>query len=188
MLNNEKSDPCENCFYEEGSKYCIEYCPYEASSAQEPVANEMNKIVMQSIEEEDKFIFTTIKPYCEKIAKREISKKDLEKALLQYFGKDSCDAISRKDAVRCVLSSMFLSEASEKIERLPGVSMNSADGHWVIQPDFKYGNYVQCLHCQAYICTLDYHGKYVYDSYCPNCGRKMDSIKELVDALGSENI
>lgn len=32
------------------------------------------------------------------------------------------DAVSRKNAVRCVLSSMFLAEASEKIEKLPSVN------------------------------------------------------------------
>lgn len=64
---------------------------------------------------------------------------------------------------------------------------NKHKGHWIIQPDFKYGNYVQCLNCQSYICTLDYHGRYIYDSFCPNCGDKMDSIKELVEKKEEQN-
>ena len=29
-------EPCDTCIYEEGSRYCIEYCPYEAKIEQEP--------------------------------------------------------------------------------------------------------------------------------------------------------
>lgn len=29
MKNDVKSDPCENCIFEEGSRYCIKHCPYE---------------------------------------------------------------------------------------------------------------------------------------------------------------
>ena len=79
--------------------------PCETTSTDEPMtiiyptimASELDKIVTQAVEEEDKFIFTTIKSYCEEITKREISKKDLEQALIQYFSKEPCDdAISRE--------------------------------------------------------------------------------------------
>ena len=28
--------PCDTCIYEEGSRYCVEHCPYEAKTEQEP--------------------------------------------------------------------------------------------------------------------------------------------------------
>ena len=55
-------------------------------------------IATKVTEDTENFIFETIKLYCEEITKREISKKDLEKALTQYFSKEPCgDAISRAD-------------------------------------------------------------------------------------------
>lgn len=43
------------------------------------------KITEEVTESEDEFIFTTIKPWCEEVMQRKISKRDLEKALTSYF-------------------------------------------------------------------------------------------------------
>ena len=43
------------------------------------------------------FIIETLNPYCNEITRQEISKKDLERALTQYFNKQPCeDAVSRE--------------------------------------------------------------------------------------------
>lgn len=55
------------------------------------------RVITQVTEDMDNFIFTTIKPWCEAKEQREISKRDLEQALTQYFSKEPCeDAISRE--------------------------------------------------------------------------------------------
>ena len=46
-------------------------------------------------ETHDEFIFETIKSYCENVVNMKISKKDLEQALLQYYGKNDL-------AVNCI--------------------------------------------------------------------------------------
>ena len=63
--------------------------------------NSMVETISMTVSEDaEKFIFETINPYCEEIAKRKISKKDLEKALTQYFSKEACDdAISRAELI-----------------------------------------------------------------------------------------
>ena len=45
------------------------------------------QVVTQVTEDIDNFIFTTIRPWCEEKEQRKISKRDLEQALTQYFGK-----------------------------------------------------------------------------------------------------
>ena len=43
------------------------------------------RIIMRAIEETDKFIFATIRPYCETVTQLAISKPLLERALIEYF-------------------------------------------------------------------------------------------------------
>lgn len=47
----------------------------------------VEKIAIQAKENQEEFIFQTIQPYCENIIEQRISKKELERALLQYFNK-----------------------------------------------------------------------------------------------------
>lgn len=54
------------------------------------IANAIDTITVKAAEEADRFIFEVIKPYCDYVSKREITKKDLELALTQYFSKDPC--------------------------------------------------------------------------------------------------
>ena len=49
------------------------------------ITNETDKIVMQVKETEEKFIFQTLKSYSENIIEREVSKKDLSRAIINYF-------------------------------------------------------------------------------------------------------
>ncbi|MBQ1575122.1 MAG: hypothetical protein IIZ78_28665, partial [Clostridiales bacterium] len=95
-------------------------------------------IATKVTEDTEKFIFETITPYCEEITKREISKKDLERALTQYFSKEPCDdAIDRAEAMTEIM--MFagnvkpdeediyikVSDAVQLLRELPSVTQKS---------------------------------------------------------------
>lgn len=49
------------------------------------IAEAIGTVTQQVEETEDEFIFTTINPYCETVIKREISKKELARALEKEF-------------------------------------------------------------------------------------------------------
>ena len=58
------------------------------------------KISEKVTENHEEFIFETIRPYCENVVQMKVSKRDLEQALLRYYGKNECkaeDCISRKN-------------------------------------------------------------------------------------------
>lgn len=74
------------------------------------------------------------------------------------------DMISRDNAIKCVLSSMFLSEASEKINKLP-----SNYGHWKFVSKNKW---YECSKCG----NRPLKNKWGFDelsSFCPYCGAHM---------------
>lgn len=52
------------------------------------INDEINKIVEQVTETHEKFIFETIKPFCESVVEMEISKEDLSHALLLWQNYD----------------------------------------------------------------------------------------------------
>ena len=52
------------------------------------INDEINKIVEQVTETHEKFIFETIKPFCESVVEMEISKEDLTYALLLWKNYD----------------------------------------------------------------------------------------------------
>ena len=49
------------------------------------IRSQTHKIVMQVKETEENFIFQTLKSYSENIVEREVSKKDLSRAIINYF-------------------------------------------------------------------------------------------------------
>ena len=49
------------------------------------IKSQTDKIVMQAKETENNFIFQTLKSYSENIVEREVSKKDLSRAIINYF-------------------------------------------------------------------------------------------------------
>lgn len=55
------------------------------SKLADAVKSETAKIIRQVQETEDNFIFQTLKPYSENIVEREVSKKDLSRAIINYF-------------------------------------------------------------------------------------------------------
>ena len=48
------------------------------------ISDTMLKITERVLEDEENFIFETIKPYCEEIVQRKISKQELKDALLLW--------------------------------------------------------------------------------------------------------
>ena len=127
-------------------------------------------IATKVTEDTEKFIFETITPYCEEITQREISKKDLERALTQYFSKEPCeDAISR-EAVLYEFKEMYkateewghnskddyikaradatmatLIEQKLRVEGLPSVQP-SRKGHWIDREEYDADRW-KCSEC-----------------------------------------
>lgn len=53
-----EKDPCEDCMYEEGSPYCLQYCPYDAErkKEQEPCNDAISrKSIKQKLQEHHDF-------------------------------------------------------------------------------------------------------------------------------------
>lgn len=63
-----------------------------------PIGDMINQIVIQVTETHEKFIFETIKPWCEEQTQMVISKDELVKALLFYRNKDKMLAEIRNEA------------------------------------------------------------------------------------------
>ena len=55
------------------------------------VSSIVEKISEKVTETHEEFIFETIKPYCENVVNMKISKRDLEQALLKYYGKNDLE-------------------------------------------------------------------------------------------------
>lgn len=90
---------------------------------------------------------------------------DMDEAWKQAKREPCDDVVSREKAVRCVLSSMFLAEASEKIEQLPSVRPQEQAGKWLEHENGRW-IYAKCSECKT-----------IHDSrsnYCPFCGARMD--------------
>lgn len=126
-------------------------------------------IATKVTEDTEKFIFETIKPYCEEITKREISKKDLEQALTQYFSKEPCDTISREAVIDILQyaweSKMYIPECIREVKDLPPVETSRRKGHWLhkeITDDYRVTG--QCSECKE---------RRIIDNFCPNCGADM---------------
>ena len=75
----------------------------------------VEEITMKAIENESDFILQTIRPYCENIIEKRISKKELELALLQYFNKpkfikDWLSTFNTNSATECFTAVQRLKE------------------------------------------------------------------------------
>lgn len=102
--------PCDDCCNGnqiEKAKLCqksyLAGMEHKQESFDDIILTLTKRVVTQVTEDMDNFIFTTIKPWCEAKEQREISKRDLEQALTQYFSKEPCkDAISRQAAIDAI--------------------------------------------------------------------------------------
>lgn len=76
---------------------------------------------MKAMENENDFIFQTIRPYCENVIEKRISKKELELALLQYFNKpnlikDWLSTFNTESATECFTAVQRLKERMNEQE------------------------------------------------------------------------
>ena len=138
----------------------------------EDVFQVAEKVITTAMEETDKFIFETIKPYCEAIEEREISKRDLECALAQYFHKKPCeDCISRADAINGLdwVKGDYetVNKEYDRLIALPSVTPTRSKGEWIEDECF-----IRCPECSKEWSVYDNDCETF--NYCPNCGAKME--------------
>jgi len=101
----------------------------------------------------------------------------------EWLKQDPCkDCISRKDAIIQLSHNktgdddcdVIVQSDIETIKALPPVTPKQKTGHW---KRISIDKYVQ--HAMAYykcsVCDKDIIGKH---NYCPNCGAKMEEVKE----------
>lgn len=147
----------------------------------EDVARFAERVATTVAEETDRFIFETIKPYCERIEKREISKKDLECALVQYFHKEPCeDCISRADAINGLdwVNGDYetVNKEYDRLIALPSVTPTRSKGEWehhFIRPNIYADLFWYCSNCNG---RCGYANANHYN-FCPNCGADMRGDK-----------
>ena len=106
---------------------------------------------------------------------------------IQALSQEPCDdAISRKEALKCINDIwgdyFILNELFERIDKLPSVTQKS--GKWIMSDDGLYRPI--CDKCGAhpwkgYIPTVE-EATEVF-KYCPNCGAKMESETETWNGM-----
>lgn len=138
----------------------------------------VEEIVMQAKENQEEFIFETIRPYCENVLQMKINKEELKQILLNSVQKQqSCEAcISRAEAIkefqifREYSSNRSNSDWVDRIETvlmdLPSVTPKQKVGKWIVHPKGGYAHLVcsNCLSDAPFSCKAN---------YCPNCGAYM---------------
>ena len=136
----------------------------------------VEEITMKAREEGDRFIFETVRPYCEEVMKQEISKHDLEEALLQYFGKKPDDVPNiteegKKWCENCMHVEVCAWYGYEGCEfrDLPKT------GQWIDWTDDR-NDYIKCSHCGYGEEGELKHGEAT--NFCPNCGSYNGEVEE----------
>lgn len=162
------------------------------------IENAIHTITVKAAEEADKFIFEVIKPYCDYVSKREITKKDLELALTQYFSKEPCetttnndepiyinypiitcnDVISIDDVIEWLKAKDIIKmnwqeeKARKELQALPPVEP-SRKGRWIENDDWDGDVYYECSVCKEAFCMMDGTPVENMYYYCPHCGAAM---------------
>lgn len=146
----------------------------------------VEEIAMQAKENQEEFIFETIRPYCEDILQMKINKKELEQILLKQ---QSCeDCISRKAVLDALDKSKYTNEFCEEhhidwsinlgmahivVNELKPVTPTRPTGKWISR---WYGDkhFHVCSECSK---EFSYDAKTGIDitnyNFCPNCGAKL---------------
>ena len=153
----------------------------------------VEEIAMQAKENQEEFIFQTIRPYCENILQIKINKEELKQILLNHIQKqqpceDECiekgEAIRRIEVRRDITCKSDpysyeewtkgyeegIDDAIAMINSVPSVTPTRPKGKWI--DDSKEDSYyANCSHCDY---QIDTHYERGYLNYCPNCGAKME--------------
>lgn len=121
MKNDVKSDPCENCIFEEGSRYCIEHCPYEAEV--EPKSCDCKDVVDCEYCDEDGFcqynkLCISQRSVCNKFIDKQQSCNDTisREAILDKY-KSCADMLSDEELVGAELVIGWIKEESSVIPK-----------------------------------------------------------------------
>ena len=127
------------------------------------ITSMIKAVAIKVTEDAEKFVFETIKPYCEEITKREISKKDLERALTQYFSKER-----------------EIKYWVDHDGHVTPIVQPSRKGHWIHREDMDYldENGVTNTHLMCEDCGFIHNFKDNHTAqynFCPNCGADMES-------------
>lgn len=149
----------------------------------------VEEMTMQAIENQEEFIFETIRPYCEDVLQIKINKERLKQILLNNVQKQQpCeDAISREEAIRVAEQGQIQGYEWQfkKLCNLPSVTPQQNTGKWITQLSkpkvskwikYCYQN-LSCSNC-GYIAADTDIDEY---KYCPNCGAMMESEEENDD-------
>lgn len=124
----------------------------------------VEEIAMQATENQEEFIFKTIRPYCENILQMKINKEELKQILLNGIRKQQPneDCISRKSVVewleRCTDDSIEHAIDSN-LDFIPSVVPQRPKGKWIDR---------SCSICGYGIAPWN------KTPYCPNCGSRME--------------
>lgn len=83
----------------------------------------VEEIVMQAKENQEEFIFETIRPYCENILQMKINKKELKQILLNGIRKQQpCENYISREAVNTLIDELATSTIMQDILDLPSVT------------------------------------------------------------------
>ena len=143
----------------------------------------VEEMTMQAIENQEEFIFETIRPYCENVLQIKINKEGLKQILLNNVQKQQpCeDAISREEAIRVAEQGQIQGYEWQfkKLCNLPSVTPQRKTGKWIILDECANEG-VYCSECHKKVFKLEFSPtmKWQNFEYCPNCGAKMESEGE----------
>lgn len=154
------------------------------------------KISEKVTETHEEFIFETIRPYCENVVQMKISKRDLEQALLKYYGKNDLevDLISREKVMQILqehwlngtVAHRVIAEIGNDIQHMPSVTSQAPrKGHWIetageyykainekggeVNEDTDYfTDDIACSECLAKFSVIDNETERF--DFCPKCG------------------
>ena len=153
MKNDIKSDPCENCIFEEGSRYCVEHCPYDAEV--EPKSCNCKDVLDCEYCDEDGFcqyskLCISQRSVCNKfIDKQEPCENIAEeryKDLCEYFGEMKDILKSRKDFKAWLERVKWHIHKAEELYEKYEYKQESCDVNNIIATQFKDtdSNWTEC--------------------------------------------
>lgn len=156
----------------------------------------VEEIAMQAEENQEEFIFETIKPYCENILQIKINKEELKQILLNGMQKQQLcgDCISRAEAISRIEVRRKITcesdpynyeewtkgyeegidDAIAMINSVPSVTPQQKVGKWTCTDDMDeyYGKLSRCSVCGGKVLEAD--------RYCPYCGAEMGVSDETI--------
>lgn len=175
--------------------YQLEY--EKPTTKKDLVSSIVEEISEQVTETHEEFIFETIRPYCENVVQMKISKRDLEQALLKYYGKNDLgvDCVSRAQAQTKIEMNasrytiarerggmgqvewsdqlIKVSDAVDIIRNLPSVTLQEPrKGEWLRMSDLseQEDDRYKCSCCGNVVHYTNKINLYTFNNWCGRCG------------------